>query len=236
MEPLYALVVVVLRMLMTLGFRWRMQGSESIPRTGAVIFACNHISYFDPLAHGYFLVHHRRRLRFFAKAELWRSPVLGPLLRRLGQIPVERGSGELGPVAGAMKALALDEAVVIYPEATITTTADLMPMPGKTGAARVALASGAPVIPVAVWGSQWVSPKGRVRTQRLGRSIFVKAGPVVPLSDLAGRPEDPDALREATDRIMQALEQLVRDLQRQHPLGATVPRLLPAKASKREAA
>lgn len=224
-EPAYAFVVWTVRPLFRLIFRWRITGLQRIPRTGAAIFACNHISYLDPLAQGYALVRRRKRIRFFAKAELWKNPFLRLILRNANQIPVERGSGEAGPVEGAMKALARGDGVVIYPEATITTNPDLSPMRGKTGVARVAIASGAPVVPVAVWGTHWVSPKGRVKSRRPWRKIFVTIGDPMRFGDLRGKEEDPDTLRDVTDRIMSELDRLVRELQKDYPGGAAVPPL-----------
>lgn len=227
MEIAYSLVVWTIRPLFRMFFRWRMTGLDRIPPRGPAIFACNHISYMDPLAQGYALVQRRiDHIRFFAKAELWRNPVLKMILRNAKQIPVERGSGESGPVEGALNALARGDGVVIYPEATITTNPDLSPMRGKTGVARVAIASGAPVVPVAVWGSHWVSPKNRVRRRRLFRSIFVAVGEPLSFGHLAGREDDPDTLRETTDRIMSELERLVRELQKDYPGGAAVPPML----------
>lgn len=225
MEPVYVFVATTCRILLRIGFRWRLRGGEKIPRTGPVIFACNHISYFDPLCQGYLLVKHRRRIRFFAKAELWKNPFLRFILKGANQIPVQRGTGEMGPVDGAIKALARGDGVVIYPEATITTTPDLMPMQGKTGVARVAIATGAPVVPVAVWGSHWVSPKGRVRGRRLGRLISVQAGDALQFGALKDRQDDPATLREVTDRIMAELERMVVELQKDYPGGAAVPPL-----------
>lgn len=230
MEPAYSLVVWTIRPLFRLLFRWRMTGLERIPRRGAAIFACNHISYMDPLAQGYALVQRRiDHIRYFAKAELWKNPLLRLILRSAKQIPVERGSGEAGPVDGALQALARGDGVVIYPEATITTNPDLSPMRGKTGVARVAIASEAPVVPVAVWGSHWVSPKGRVRKRRLLRTVFVAIGEPMSFAGMRGREEDPQTLREVTDRIMSELERLVRELQKDYPGGAAVPPLLPPR-------
>lgn len=230
MEIAYHLVVWTIRPLFRILFRWRMTGLERIPPRGPAIFACNHISYFDPLAHGYTLLQRRiDRIRFFAKAELWNNPLLRAIFKSAKQIPVERGSGEFGPVEGALKALARGDSVVIYPEATITTTPDLSPMRGKTGVARVAITSGAPVVPIAVWGSHWVSPKNRVRKRRLFRMIYVAVGEPLSFAEFAGREDDHEALREVTDRIMSELDRLVRELQKDYPGGAAVPPLLPRK-------
>lgn len=225
MEPVYLIVVAILRPLLASFFRWRMFGLRSIPASGPVIVAANHISYFDPLCHGYFIVRARRRPRFFAKSELWKSPFLRFILKGANQIPVQRGSGEAGPVEKAIENLRRGELVVIYPEATITTNPDLTPMKGKTGVARVAIASGAPVVPIAVWGSQWVKPKRRKAVQKWRRLIVLKAGEPLRFGDLEGREEDAGTLREVTDRIVGELDRLVRELHKIYPEGAAVPEL-----------
>jgi 1-acyl-sn-glycerol-3-phosphate acyltransferase len=221
-EPVYAIVRALLLPALRLGFRWRLIGLEHIPREGPVIVAGNHISYLDPLCHAYMIDRAGRRPRFLAKAELWRNPVLRFVLGHARQIPVQRGSGETGPVERAVEALRRGELVVIYPEATITTNPDLTPMAGKTGVGRVALRSGAPVVPIAVWGSHWVLPKGRRARWRWRRLIALEAGPPMRFDDLAGR-EDTEAAREVTDRVMAELDRLVRGLHKIYPEGGTVP-------------
>jgi 1-acyl-sn-glycerol-3-phosphate acyltransferase len=95
-------------------------------------------------------------------------------------------------------------------------------MQGKTGVARVALATGAPVVPVAVWGSHWFKPKRRKAVQKFRRTIMVKAGE--PLT-FAGDQNDHETLRDVTDRIMAELDRLVRELHKVYPEGAAVPEL-----------
>jgi 1-acyl-sn-glycerol-3-phosphate acyltransferase len=222
----YQIVKTILVVFNKIFFRWRFFGQSNIPRTGPVIVACNHISYFDPLCHGYIVVRRGRWPRFFAKSELWKNPFLKFILGHAKQIPVERGSGEMGPVENAIAQLRGDNAVMIYPESTITTNADLTPMQGKTGVARVALATGAPVVPVAVWGSHWVKPKKRKAVQKFRRTIMVKAGaPMRFDAGLRDRRDDPEVLREATDRVMAELDRLVRELHKVYPEGAAVPEL-----------
>lgn len=225
MEPMYALARAVLLPFLRLFFRWRLMGTENIPRSGPVIVACNHISYFDPLCHAYMIDRSGRKCRFFAKAELWKNPFLRFVLTHAHQIPVERGSGEAGPVEKAIEWLRRDELVVIYPEATITTNPDLTPMQGKTGVGRVALATGAPVVPIAVWGSQWVRPKRRKPVQRWRRLIVLKAGEPLRFDDLRGK-DEAEAAREATDRVIGELDRLVRELHKIYPEGGAVPELI----------
>jgi 1-acyl-sn-glycerol-3-phosphate acyltransferase len=199
-----------------LWFEWRFEGLEHIPSEGPVLVACNHISYLDPLAHGYFLVKAGRRPRFLAKVELFRNPISGPVLRGARQIPVRRGSGETAPVEFGAKALRAGELVVVYPESTVTSNPDFSPMRGKTGVARLSLATGVPVIPLAVWGSAPVWRRGH-KSARLGRPIWVKAGPPLDLSEHEDRAVDPATLRAVTDEVMAQLSLLVDDLRGRYP-------------------
>lgn len=199
-----------------LWFEWRFEGFEHIPAAGPALVACNHISYFDPLAHGYFLVKAGRRPRFLAKVELFRNPITGPVLRGARQIPVRRGSGDRAPVEFGSKALRRGEVVVVYPESTVTSNPDSSPMRGKTGIARLTLATGVPVIPLAVWGSAPVWRRGS-KSVRFGRPIWVKAGPPLDFSEDEDRAEDAGTLRAVTDEVMAQLSVLVDDLRERYP-------------------
>jgi 1-acyl-sn-glycerol-3-phosphate acyltransferase len=191
-----------------LWFDWRFEGMEHIPPEGPALVACNHVSYF--------LVKAGRRPRFLAKVELFRNPIAGPVLRGSRQIPVRRGSGERAPVEFGSRALRQGEVVVVYPESTSTTNPDFSPMRGKTGVARLTLAGGVPVIPVAVWGSAPVWRRGQ-RSLRFGRPIWVKAGPPLDFSEHEERADDPTTLREVTDEVMAQLSFLVDDLRQRYP-------------------
>ena len=190
-------------------------GGDRLPATGGVIVVANHISNADPLALGQFLAYAGRWPRFLAKSSLFGVPGLGRLLRGAGQIPVERGgSHAVDALAAARTALAAGQAVVVYPEGTITYDPDLWPMRGRTGAARLALSTGCPVVPVGQWGAEEFL---RGRTVGLPRfwarpTLRMRVGAPVPLDDLRGRPVDAEVLLEATDRIMAALTALVAEL------------------------
>ena len=130
------------------------------PRQGAVLLACNHISLLDPLIVLWLGECTRRKVRFLAMAELWKTPVLRFFLEHTHQIPVDRASaGALGSLESAATALRAGECVAVFPEGEIST--DLELMPGKTGVARLAASTGVPVTPMGVWGSQRVHAKGR---------------------------------------------------------------------------
>jgi 1-acyl-sn-glycerol-3-phosphate acyltransferase len=216
-EPWYRLAETTLRPPVALWFNWRFEGLEHIPPEGAVLVACNHVSYFDPLAHGYMLVKAGRRPRYLAKTELYRNPVLRSLLRGTRQIPVERGSGSAAPVEAARQALRDGEAVLVYPEATITTNPDFSPMRGKTGIARLTLGAEVPVLPIAVWGSQNIWQRSGRQSLKFGRPIWLKAGPPMDFSRFEDQRDDPQALRTVTDTVMDELTRLVNDLRARYP-------------------
>lgn len=217
LEPWYGTVKGVLIPPLRLWFRWRFEGLEHIPGEGPALVACNHISYLDPLAQGYFLVKAGRNPRFLAKSELFGNPILRSVLRGTRQISVKRGSGDRGPVESASDALRAGELVLVYPEATVTTNPDFSPMRGKTGIARLTLATHVPVIPLAVWGSAPVWQKGGRRDLKFGRPIFVKAGPPLDFSQYEDRAEDPAVFRSVTDEVMAQLSLLVQDLRARYP-------------------
>ena len=203
-------------------------GRERLPAAGGVIVVANHISNADPLALGQFLAYAGRWPRFLAKSSLFGVPGLGWLLRGAGQIPVERASGHAGDaLTAARAALEAGQAVVVYPEGTITYDPDLWPMRGRTGAARLALATGCPVVPVGQWGAEEFLHGRTVGLPRFWArpTLRMLVGPPVPLDDLRGRPLDTAVLREATERIMAALTVLVEQLRGERaPTGRFDPR------------
>ena len=216
-EPLYRAAEIVVIPPLKLWFNWRMEGQERVPRGGPLIVAANHISYLDPLAHGYFLVSAGRRPRFLAKAELFDVKVLGWVLRRGRQIPVRRGAGDRSPLDAATDALRGGECLVVYPEGTVTKDPDFLPMKGKTGAVRLALATGAPILPIAIWGSQHVWQKAGKGSLRFGRPIWLQAGAPIDLTSHSSATDDVDSLRSLTAQVMAALTALVQDLRGRYP-------------------
>jgi 1-acyl-sn-glycerol-3-phosphate acyltransferase len=179
--------------------------------------ACNHISYLDPLANAYAVVKAGRRPRFMAKEELFEIPVVGTALRGAGQIPVQRVTGDRRPLVAAQRALTNDQVVVIYPEGTVTTRPDHLPMEGKTGAVRLALASGASIVPLVGWGSQAVWQKSGKGSLRYGRPVWLKAGPPMDFSYRTDEADDHEALKAMTAQLMEALSALARDLRSRYP-------------------
>jgi 1-acyl-sn-glycerol-3-phosphate acyltransferase len=213
---MYRLCEAVLRPALGFWFDWRFEGTENVPRKGPILVAGNHVSHFDPLAHGYFLYTCHRRARYLAKSELWHNPFLRRILDGTGQIPVDRGSGRSAPVDAALRGLDAGRVVVVYPEATTTKNADKTPMQGKTGIARIALRSGLPVVPLAVWGTQHIFQKGERGLTR-HRPIWVRAGSPVDVSEHTDGDQDAAALRAITDRVMGELTEMVNEMRERYP-------------------
>ena len=218
MEPWYRAAELALVPPMQLWFNWRLEGLEKIPAEGPVIVAGNHLSYVDPLAHGYFVVKAGRRPRFLAKQELFDAPFIGTVLRGARQISVERGTGDRSPLEDAGRAVERGEVVVIYPEGTTTTThEDFSPGRGKTGAVRLSLATGVPILPVATWGGQFVWRRSGRQSLTFGRPIWVVAGEPFDLSERLDGVPDARRLRTLTDDLMGELDKLVADLRARYP-------------------
>ncbi len=185
-----------------------------------IVVCPNHISWFDPLESAHFLYDNGRPPRFLGKESVFRVPIAGRIITGAGQIPVYRETKDAASsVRAAVAAIEQGECVVVYPEGTITRDAGLWPMTGKTGAARIALMTGAPVIPVAQWGAQEVIGPYRKEFRILPRKVMrVTAGPPVDLDDLRGRDLDAKTLREATERIVAAMTALLEGIR-----GETAP-------------
>ena len=187
---------------------------EKIPATGGCIVAVNHVSYVDPLLSAHFIYDHGRLPRYLAKSSLFSSRALGGFLTATGQIPVERSTrNAVGAFDAAVAAVRAGECLVVYPEGTLTRDPDLWPMTGKTGAARIALETGCPVIPVGQWGAHEILPP-YTRTPHLfpRKHITMKAGDPLDLADLVAQDHTADVIAQATDRIMAAITGIVADL------------------------
>lgn len=194
---------------------------QKVPATGGAVFVVNHISNIDPLAFGQYVAWSGRWPRLLGKASVFRVPVLGRILLACEQIPVERGNSREAAHAldQAVAAVIAGKCVTVYPEGTITRDPNLWPMTGKSGAARIAFESGCPVIPFGQWGAQDLMPGSDPSFPRFfpRKTLRVKAGDPVDLDDLRGQPRSAAVLAEATDRIMDAITELVADLRGEEP-------------------
>lgn len=187
---------------------WR--GAEHVPREGGVLVAANHISHADPVVLAdYVLYGLRRAPRFLAKAEMFRgNGLVGRVMRGADQIPVYRETEDASAaLSAAVGALRRGECVVIYPEGTVTRDPHKWPMAARTGVARLALLSGAPVVPVAQWGAQQVHDSARGKGVHLWppKRMQLLAGPPIDLSEYRGQDLSAEVLRGATDAVMEAI-------------------------------
>jgi|SRR6478609_793543 1-acyl-sn-glycerol-3-phosphate acyltransferase len=217
-KALIAVISIINAIVRPFTFRdWR--GQENIPRTGGVLLVANHISNFDPVAVGQYVAFAGRWPRFLGKASLFRVPVIGSIITACGQIPVERGTNSaVQALQAAITAIEAGKTVVIYPEGTVTFDEHLWPMVGKSGAARIALQTACPVIPIGQWGAQDIMWGKKVHFPHLlpRKTLRLVAGPPVPLDDLRTAAINPQVVATATARIMEAITALVVDL-RQEP-------------------
>jgi glycerol-3-phosphate dehydrogenase (NAD(P)+) len=170
-------------------FRLRRLGREHVP-DGGVVLAANHRSFLDPFAIGYCI---NRPIYFVAKQELFDNPILGWILNCMGAFPIRRGEADEESMATALELLERGEAVVIFPEGTRVRTGSLGTP--KRGVGRLALQSGAPVVPVAITGSERARRGWLIRPVK----VHVRCGPALTFP----RVDDPSPFLagEVTERI-----------------------------------
>jgi 1-acyl-sn-glycerol-3-phosphate acyltransferase len=193
-------------------------GTEHLPATGGAVVCANHTGPFDPLAVGHLLQAHHVPPRFMAKQELFDIPVLGTLLRHAGQIPVRRGAGRAGRAIGTAEELVRRGGVVVmFPEGSYTRDAAQWPMRARPGAARIALDTGAPLIPVACVGSRavWAPRTARLRHRPRG-TLVLQVGPPITPRQLPGE-SDHQATRRTTDEVMAAITAMLAGLRHERP-------------------
>lgn len=150
-------------------YRVQLRGAEHIPSTGGVILAANHESLFDPWL---LALATPRPVRYMAKSELWRYPLVGRALGAFGAFPVERGAGDAAAISNAAELLRRGEVLGIFPQGT---SKQLQRRPYFRGAARLALATGAPIIPIRLIGTRGFPRPGRPPAQVIvGEPILVE--------------------------------------------------------------
>ncbi|MCX4750675.1 1-acyl-sn-glycerol-3-phosphate acyltransferase [Kitasatospora sp. NBC_01287] len=190
-------------------------GAEHVPATGGAVLVSNHISYLDFLFAGLGTVRGaKRKTRFMAKDDVFRHKISGPLMRGMKHIPVDRTDGQPA-YAAAVRALQAGEVVGVFPEATISRSFTLKKF--KTGAARMAADSGAPLLPVILWGTQQLWTKGRPKTLTKRH---------VPVTIMIGEPihlEPTDKPVMVTRRLRAAMTEMLDRAQRDYPVKPTGP-------------
>ena len=213
----YALGGLILKPFTLLFTRRHWAGTEHVPERGGVILAANHISHADPPVLADFVVFGAGRPgRFLAKSSMFKgNGLVARVMRGAQQIPVYRQTADAAAaLRDAVAALEAGECVVIYPEGTVSRDPGKWPMLAKTGVARLALLSGAPVVPVAQWGAQAILDSHRSKGLHLlpPHPVSVVAGPPVDLSAFRGQPLTGEVLRGATDAVMADITGLVAGL------------------------
>jgi putative phosphoserine phosphatase/1-acylglycerol-3-phosphate O-acyltransferase len=207
--------------------RFDIAGLENVPARGPVLLAANHRSYFDVAALALVARAIGRPVRFLGKKEIFDAPVVGHIARAIGGIPVDRGSGSGQPLREAEAALKAGEVVIVLPQGTIPRGYDFFDplLHGKTGTARLAASTGAPVVPVGVWGTEKVWPRSsRVPDFTLVRrppKITVRVGKPVSLS-LTDAQADTEAIMQAISALLPA-ESRVRHEPTPEELARTKP-------------
>lgn len=210
----YRFVVMVVKPLLLVFTKRDWRGLENLSPDGGVIVAANHLSYVDPLVVAHVLHDAGRPPRFLAKSTLFKVPVLKWILTGAQQIPVHRNTADASQaLSDAVDALHRGECVLIYPEGSATRDPELWPMRARTGVARLALLSGAPVIPIAQWGAHELLPYPSKKFHLLPRKTMrIIVGPPVDLSAFAGKPMTAELLREATEVVMRRIADLLVEL------------------------
>jgi 1-acyl-sn-glycerol-3-phosphate acyltransferase len=218
MEPAYDTAIAAARTLWGVqGIKFKISGVEHVPVTGPGVVAINHTGYLDfTLAGIPAFLQGKRKVRFMAKKEVFDNKISGPIMRSLRHIPVDRTAGAESYRA-AVDYLKAGELVGVYPEATISRSFEIKAF--KSGAARMALESGAPIIPTVIWGAQRIWTKGHPK--HLGRTKTpVSIGVAEPL-EATGSPEALTAkLHEVMVAKLDQLQQEYAELNGPYPAGA----------------
>lgn len=234
MELLYTGIIGFARTLFKVqGLDITLRGERNFPEKGGAVVVINHTGYFDFVYGGLPARVHKRFIRYMAKAEVFDHGVAGPIMRELQHIPVDRTAGK-DSFDEAVKRLRSGELVGVFPEATISRSFEIKAF--KSGAVRMALEAGVPILPVTIWGSQ------RVWTKGLPKHLL---RPKVPIMMEVGEPVQAyepvaDCTEKLRTRMQETLERLQDDYARRYgpyPAGASwVPARLGGSAPTLEEA
>jgi 1-acyl-sn-glycerol-3-phosphate acyltransferase len=200
----YWLLKAILTPVLRLFYRVRIEGRDQLPEDGPVILAANHRSFLDSI---FLPLVIRRRVTFVAKAEYFDDPKTAWFFRAMGQIPIRRegGSAAEGALAAATDVLERGGIFGIYPEGTRTRDGYLHR--GHTGVARLALATGAPIVPVGLVATDECQPTDK-KLPRVFRTVWVRFGAPLPLEHYVDHEHDRLVLRQITDELMYEIREL----------------------------
>jgi 1-acyl-sn-glycerol-3-phosphate acyltransferase len=210
----YSLAKVVIGVALRAATRWEVVGRERIPRSGGLVVASNHVSFWDPPLIGAVLP---REVHFLAKEELFSNPVFGALIRSFHAIPIRRGMVDLSGMARAVATLRRGEAMMMFPEGTRMRDGELHP--ARPGVGMMAVNADVPIVPCYISGSgrpgRWLMRKSRVR---------ISFGPARKWQDLAGPGADLTPGRalyqQLGDAVMREIARLKADQERMASRGA----------------
>ena len=199
---LYRVSSYVLGLLFRCYNRWEVSGREHVPDSGGVLLIANHTSYADPPIAGPACP---RPVNFMAKSELFRIPLLSAFIRRTHAFPVRRGAADQHALRRAVRLLQRGQVLLIFPEGTRSADGRLQPF--EPGAAFIALASAAAVVPMAIDGADRLLPRGKPIL--LPGKLRVRFGPPVDLSPFRGQRRTREVLQQACDEMHAALAALL---------------------------
>lgn len=215
MEPVYRPVIgLAVGLFRTMSWPVSTSGVEHIPTSGGAVIATNHVGYLDFTFVGYAARQRKRLVRFMAKQEVFGHPIAGPLMRGMKHIPADRFGRPEQAVELAIEAARNGEIVGMFPEGTISRS--FVPREGKTGAARIAIEAGVPLIPGVVWGSQRILTKGRPKNFERKVAISVDLAPPIEYGP------DADA-RTVTGKLMERIAELVKRAETRYPQNPESP-------------
>jgi 1-acyl-sn-glycerol-3-phosphate acyltransferase len=220
-DAVYPPIIAIVKTLWKyLGLQFTFYGEAHVPKKGSAILAMNHVGYLDFALAGTAVLPSGRLVRFMAKKEIFDNPFAGPLMRGMKHISVDRKNG--GPsFISALRALKAGEIVGVFPEATISQSFELKEM--KNGVVRLAMESGAPILPTIVWGSQRIWTKKVPRNfSRQNIPIFVSIGEPVSLN--------PDSDIDESMKLLNArMSELLAQVQNDYPDSPIGQRWAPAR-------
>lgn len=213
--PLYRGIISGMYPVMQAGTRRQWSGIENLPRVGGFVAIANHISMIDHFPVAHFLVAAGRAPHFLAKSALFDTPIVKQVLIGTDQIPVERGSGRaVLALRAAIDAVESGACVFVYPEGTVTKKADALPQHAKTGAARIAIEAGCPLVPIAIWGTRAIwEPYVGQKVPHLPRRHLIQISALPALLPPLGLASDAERHDAAVDMTTQAMDEITRRVQ-----------------------
>lgn len=208
-QPAYTAIVAALALATKPFVRLKITGLENVPEVGGAILVLNHVSLLDPVLIGVAL-RRKRQIRALAKESLFRAPFIGSAMTSMGHIPVHRGGNKASDsLKDAVIALQQGELIGIYPEGTVPQKLGEL-QDFKTGAARLTLETGVPLIPVAQWGAQNVLGKGKGKLRTLLKALFTRPVHTIVIGEPIAFSYEEDNVAELTETIRRTI---IRDLQ-----------------------